>query len=77
MLDIIEQSIKQREAMNIAADEDKSTATEEALNEMALKVIIRRFQDKLYGTDFNPPTGQCDPLDVKNQVQKMVLCNKY
>ena len=67
----LDRSVRQREAMNIA-DEDKDTATEEALNEKALKVI-RRVQDKLSGTDFHPPTEEFDPLDVQDQVQKLIL----
>jgi len=57
--------------MNIA-DKDEDTATEEALNENALEVI-RRVQDKLSGTDFHPPTEEFDPLDVQDQVQKLIL----
>lgn len=67
----VEKSIRYREAMNLAGDGDNA-ATEEALNEKALKVI-RRVQDKLSGTDFNPSSEDFDPLDVQNQVQKLIV----
>lgn len=64
-------SVRQREAMSIAGD-DVGAATEEALNEKALKVI-RRVQDKLTGTDFHPPDDETDPLDVQDQVQRLIV----
>eukprot|EP00979_Chaetoceros_neogracilis_P015731 scaffold6454_cov267-Chaetoceros_neogracile.AAC.7 len=67
----LDKSVRQRESVNIAV-EDKDTATEEALNEKALKVI-RRVQDKLTGTDFHPPTEEFDPLDVQDQVHKLIV----
>lgn len=64
-------SVRQREAMSIAGD-DVGAATEEALNEKALKVI-RRVQDKLTGTDFHPPDDETNPLDVQDQVQRLIV----
>jgi len=69
----IDRSVRQREAMSLfTGDEDTLVATEEALNEKALKVI-RRVQDKLAGTDFLGPDEIGDPLDVQDQVQKLIV----
>jgi FKBP12-rapamycin complex-associated protein len=53
-------------------DEGTLVANEEALNEKALKVI-RRVQNKLAGTDFLGPDEIGDPLDVQDQVQKLIV----
>lgn len=73
-------SMRQRELMSLL--EDGGAAHEEALNEKALKVI-RRVQDKLTGTDFpdsgrggdhsNSDDGGGDPLDVPDQVQRLII----
>ena len=47
-------------------------AHEEALNEKALKVI-RRVQDKLTGTDFPDRADNGEPLDVVDQVQRLIV----
>ena len=65
----IERSMKQRELMSLLRGSD-GAAQEEALNEKALKVI-RRVQDKLTGTDF--PDCNEEPLDVTDQVQRLIL----
>ena len=67
----LDKSVRQRESMSTAGD-DLGAATEEALNEKALKVI-RRVQDKLTGTDFHPPGEDIDPLDVEDQVQRLIV----
>ncbi len=68
-------SVKQRQAMSLIAG-DTEEATGEALNEKALKVI-RRVQDKLTGTDFDPiyafNESQRDALDVQDQVQRLIV----
>lgn len=54
-------------------DGDADAATEEALNERALKVI-RRVQDKLTGTDFHTPDEEAgEPSDVQDQVQRLIV----
>jgi len=81
----LDRSVRQREAMSIVGDDDYGAATEEALNEKALKVI-RRVQDKLTGTDFHPPPTSTSsnhggsgedvylhPLDVQDQVQRLIV----
>lgn len=65
----LERSMKQREFMSLLGGE-QGAAHEEALNEKALKVI-RRVEDKLTGTDFPDCAG--DPLDVADQVQRLIL----
>ena len=65
----IERSMKQRELLTLLEGEE-GAAHEEALNEKALKVI-RRVQDKLTGTDF--PDCSNDPLDVVDQVQRLIV----
>lgn len=71
-------SVRQRQAMSLLGGEAES-ATGEALNEKALKVI-RRVQDKLTGTDFQSDhpiyameQGQRDTLDVQDQVQRLIV----
>ena len=70
-------SVRQRQAMSLLGGEAES-ATGEALNEKALKVI-RRVQDKLTGTDFQGDPlctmeqGQRDTLDVQDQVQRLIV----
>lgn len=67
----LERSVRQREMLNLL-DGDEGVAHEEALNEKALKVI-RRVQDKLKGTDF-PDFGETsEPLDVPEQVQRLIV----
>ncbi len=73
----LDRSVRQRGGMSsIAGGDDLSStnlATEEALNQKALKVI-RRVQDKLTGTDFLPPSDEeADPLDVQDQVQRLIV----
>jgi FKBP12-rapamycin complex-associated protein len=53
-------------------DGEGAMNNEEALNEKALKVI-RRVQDKLSGTDFNTAGEVADPLDVPEQVQRLIV----
>jgi len=53
-------------------DEEGGLVHEEALNEKALKVI-RRVQDKLAGTDFPDRDEKGDPLDVVDQVQRLIV----
>ncbi|EED89568.1 phosphatidylinositol 3-kinase (PI3K)-like protein [Thalassiosira pseudonana CCMP1335] len=67
----IDKSMKQRELMSFL-DGDEGDANEEALNEKALKVI-RRVQDKLAGTDFHGPDEVGEPLDVPEQVQRLIV----
>jgi phosphatidylinositol kinase/protein kinase (PI-3 family) len=67
----IERSMRQRERLTLLEGED-GLAHEEALNEKALKVI-RRVQDKLTGTDFHEAAEQGEPLDVVDQVQRLIV----
>lgn len=67
----IERSMRQKEVLN-KLDGDDGAAHEEALNEKALKVI-RRVQDKLTGTDFPDFDETCEPLDVPDQVQRLIV----
>jgi phosphatidylinositol kinase/protein kinase (PI-3 family) len=67
----IERSMRQRELLSLL-DEEGGLAHEEALNEKALKVI-RRVQDKLAGTDFPDRDENGDPLDVVDQVQRLIV----
>jgi phosphatidylinositol kinase/protein kinase (PI-3 family) len=66
---IVERSMHQRELLSLLEGEH---ATEESLNEKALKVI-RRVQDKLNGTDFEDRAETGEPLDVVNQVQRLTV----
>lgn len=66
----IERSMRQRELLSLL--EEDGLANEEALNEKALKVI-RRVQDKLAGTDFPDRDENGDPLDVVDQVQRLIV----
>ena len=66
-----ERSMRQREHSSLL-DEEGGLAHEEALNEKALKVI-RRVQDKLAGTDFPDRDENGDPLDVVDQVQRLIV----
>lgn len=67
----IERSMRQREMLSLLGGDD-GAAHEEALNEKALKVI-RRVQDKLTGTDFPDYDETCEPLDVPDQVQRLIV----
>ena len=70
----VDRSVRQREILSLleGAAEDGTLANDEALNEKALKVI-RRVQNKLAGTDFFGPDEIGDPLDVQDQVQKLIV----
>ena len=70
----VDRSVRQREVLSLleGAAEDGTLANDEALNEKALKVI-RRVQNKLAGTDFFGPDEIGDPLDVQDQVQKLIV----
>lgn len=86
----VDKSIRQRGGLLSMIDVDSTTAaSEEALNERALKVI-RRVQDKLNGRDFHPSPeednnpqycaqaaagggGGDAPLDVQDQVQRLIV----
>jgi len=65
----IERSIRQRELLSILED---GLAHEEVLNEKAL-TVIRRVQDKLTGADFPDREDDLGPLDVSNQVQRLIV----
>ena len=67
----IERSLRQRELLSLMDDNGGSTH-DEALNEKALKVI-RRVQDKLTGTDFPDRDENGDPLDIVDQVQRLIV----
>jgi phosphatidylinositol kinase/protein kinase (PI-3 family) len=67
----IERSMRQREVMSLLQGED-GAAHEEALNEKALKVI-RRVREKLTGTDFPDYHASKEPLDVSDQVQRLIV----
>jgi len=67
----LDRSVRQRELLSLL-DGDDGAANEEALNGKALKVI-RRVQDKLTGTDFHGPDETGEPLDVKDQVQRLIV----
>ena len=66
----IERSMR-REMLSLI-EGDGGLAHEEALNEKALKVI-RRVQDKLTGTDFPDQNETGEPLDVVDQVQRLIV----
>lgn len=63
-------SVRRKQAMSML--EAGAANNEEALTEKALKVI-RRVQDKLTGTDFHPENEQSVPLDVQDQVQRLIV----
>jgi phosphatidylinositol kinase/protein kinase (PI-3 family) len=67
----VERSMRQRELRSLLEGED-GLAHEEALNGKALKVI-RRVQDKLTGTDFPDRADNGEPLDVVDQVQRLIV----
>lgn len=67
----IDRSMRQREMLSLLGGDDGG-AHEEALNEKALKVI-RRVQDKLTGTDFPDYDETFEPLDVPDQVQRLIV----
>ena len=67
----IERSMRHREVLSLLGGDD-GAAHEEALNEKALKVI-RRVQDKLSGTDFPDFDETCEPVDVPEQVQRLIV----
>lgn len=67
----VNRSVRQRELLSFI-DGEGAMNNEEALNEKALKVI-RRVQDKLSGTDFNSAGEVADPLDVPEQVQRLIV----
>jgi len=64
-------SVRQRGLLSFLEGDD-SSANEEALNEKALKVV-RRVQEKLTGTDFAETDGITEPLDVQDQVQRLIV----
>jgi hypothetical protein len=64
-------SIRQRELLSFV-DGAGGMNNEEVLNEKAL-AVIRRVQDKLSGTDFNSAGETGDPLDVPEQVQRLIV----
>jgi len=67
----IDRSVRHREVLSMLGEEG-GTLNEEALNERALKVI-RRVQDKLAGTDFGNNCVGDIPLDVPDQVQRLIV----
>jgi phosphatidylinositol kinase/protein kinase (PI-3 family) len=67
----VERSMRQRELTSLLEGEE-GAAHEEALNEKAVKVI-RRVQDKLTGTDFPDRDENGGPLDVVDQVQRLIV----
>jgi len=67
----IARSLRQREVLSLL-EGDEGNAHEEALNEKALKVI-RRVQDKLSGTDFPDASRRGEPVDVPEQVQRLIV----
>lgn len=64
-------SIRQRELLSFV-DGAGGMNNEEVLNEKAL-AVIRRVQDKLSGTDFSSAGETGDPLDVPEQVQRLIV----
>ena len=64
-------SKRQKQALSILGSEGR-VEKGDALNEKALKVI-RRVQDKLTGTDYQTNQEVCDPLDVQDQVQRLIV----
>ena len=64
----IARSLRQRELMGLL----EAQAHEESVNEKALKVI-RRVQDKLSGSDFCDMDDTNEPLDVPDQVQRLIV----
>lgn len=68
---LAERSMRQRQLLSLLENE-QGFAAEDSLNERALKVI-RRVQDKLNGTDFEDRAETGEPLDVVNQVQRLIV----
>ncbi|KAG7341979.1 phosphatidylinositol 3- and 4-kinase [Nitzschia inconspicua] len=68
---LAERSMRQRQLLSLLETE-QGLAAEDSLNERALKVI-RRVQDKLNGTDFEDRAETEEPLDVVNQVQRLIV----
>jgi phosphatidylinositol kinase/protein kinase (PI-3 family) len=68
---LAERSMRQRQILSVLEGE-QDLAAEDSLNERALKVI-RRVQDKLNGTDFEDRAETGEPLDVVNQVQRLIV----
>jgi phosphatidylinositol kinase/protein kinase (PI-3 family) len=68
---LAERSMRQRQLLSLLEGE-QGLAAEDSLNEKALKVI-RRVQDKLNGTDFEDRAETGEPLDVVNQVQRLIV----
>ena len=68
----IAQSLRNYEAASLL-EVVKGNVHEEALNEKALKVIRRRVQDKLSGSNFPDMQQNSDPLDVSDQVQHLIV----
>lgn len=67
----IERSMRHREVLSLLGG-DGGAAHEEALNEKALKVI-RRVRDKLSGTDFPDFDETSEPVDIPEQVQRLIV----
>ena len=67
----VERSMRHRQVLSLLGGED-GAAHEVALNEKALKVI-RRVQDKLTGTDFPDFDETSEPVDVPEQVQRLIV----
>lgn len=65
----MERSIRQRELLSLLED---GMTHDEVLNEKAL-TVIRRVQDKLTGTDFPDREDDLSPLDVSDQVQRLIV----
>ena len=65
----MERSMRHRERLSVLED---GLTHDEALNEKALKVV-RRVQDKLTGTDFPDRAEDSEPLDVSDQVQRLIV----
>jgi len=65
-------SVRRKQTMSMLGGEAGAANNEEALTEKALKVI-RRVQDKLTGTDFHPENEQSVPLDVQEQIQRLIV----
>jgi len=66
----IDRSVRQREVMSLLGED--GVVNEEALNEKAVRVI-RRVQDKLTGTDFGKEHLSEEPLQVSDQVQRLIV----
>jgi phosphatidylinositol kinase/protein kinase (PI-3 family) len=66
----LDRSMRQREVMSLLGED--GNVNEEALNEKALRVI-KRVQDKLTGTDFGNVSSPEEPLQVSDQVQRLIV----